>query len=506
MSFFNAMMRWFLQRREEQIERFRHYPVEVQYELFHELIDKARLTEWGQAFNYGSIKTYKDFRNRFPVQDYETLKPWIQRVMEGEQNLLWPGKVNWFAKSSGTTSDKSKFIPVTREALDECHFKAGKDVMAVYCANYPDTKVFSGKSLVVGGSSKVSTLNKQAQYGDVSAVMLKNLPYIAEFFRTPDISIALMDEWESKIEQMAQSTIKEDVTYIAGVPSWTMLLIRRILDVTGKDNLKEVWPNLELFIHGGVSFKPYRNQYQQVLPNSGMRYMETYNASEGFLAMQDDPKTDDMLLMLDYGIFYEFIPFEDIHSDNPRTILLDEVELDKQYAVVISTNGGLWRYKIGDTVRFTSKYPFKIQISGRIKHFINAFGEEVVIDNADKALAIACAKTASTVKEYTAAPVFLDKGRGYHRWLIEFERAPSNLNDFRSELDNALQHLNSDYEAKRYKDMILEPLRIQVMPAGTFYFWLKSKGQLGGQHKVPRLSNDDEILHEIMGVAKASVL
>lgn len=497
MNLFNDLVAFFIRRRMEQIEHMRNNPVETQQKVFKELLKNGRQTEWGSKHDFKSIRSFQDFQQRFPVQDYEDLKPYIERVMNGEQQVLWPTKTNWFAKSSGTTSDKSKFIPVTPEALEECHFKGGKDALSVYCYHYPDSKVFTGKALVMGGSNKPNPINKESYSGDVSAVMLQNLPFIAEFFRTPDISIALMDEWEEKLQRMAEATIKDNVTHLAGVPSWTLVLLKKVLEISGKNNIGEAWPNLEVFIHGGVSFKPYRDQYRQVMPKS-MRYLETYNASEGFLALQDEPDKDDMLLLLDYGVFYEFIPLENIQDEAPQTVLLDEVEVGKQYAVVMSSNAGLWRYKLGDTVRFTSKYPFKIEISGRVKHFINAFGEEVVVDNTDKALAAACQATGALVTDYTATPVFTGDGRGYHHWLIEFEREPSNMEQFTTKLDSELQSLNSDYEAKRYKNMVLDNMKVTRLPPQSFYNWLKQKGKLGGQNKVPRLSNDDKYVKELL--------
>ncbi len=498
MTLFSDMVSWFIRRRVDLILEQKQHPIETQQRMLLYLMQMGANCEWGKQHKLWEVKSHADYANRFPVQDYETLKPYIERTMQGEQFLLWPTYINWFAKSSGTTSDKSKFIPVSKEGLEDCHFRGGKDVLSLYCHHHPNTAVFSGKGLVMGGSNSVNQLNPDTYYGDVSAVMLQNLPFIAEFFRTPDLSIALMSEWEEKIEKMAQTTLKEPVTHIAGVPSWTLVLIRKIFELTGKADLKEVWPLLELFIHGGVSFKPYREQYQQVLPNGGVQFMETYNASEGFIALQDEPDRNDMLLMLDYGIYYEFVPMEHAQDEYPPTIPLAEVETGKQYAVVISTNSGLWRYKLGDTVRFTSTFPFRIEISGRVKHFINAFGEEVVVDNTDAAIAAASAATGAQVREYTAAPVFTGDGKGYHQWLVEFETPPDDKTMFVKRLDEALQQRNSDYEAKRYKNMVLQPLQMEVLPDGTFFNWLKQKGKLGGQHKVPRLSNDDKYISEIL--------
>lgn len=500
MAIFNSILSWVMKKRNHQIELFMKYPDEVQEELLHNLILEARYTQWGKTYDYRSIASTRGFKERVPVQNYDTLKPYIERVMQGEQNLIWPSEIKWFAKSSGTTSDKSKFIPVSEESLEECHFKVGKDMLSIYCNNRPDTKVFSGKSLVMGGSHQVNHLNNDSFYGDLSAVLIKNLPFWVEMQRTPDMSIALMEHWEEKIEKMAEATIKEDVTSISGVPTWTVVLAKRILEITGKQNLLEVWPNLELYIHGAVNFGPYREQFSKLIPSPNMYYLETYNASEGFFAIQDQPGSNDLLLMLDYGIYYEFMPLEELGKDFPHTLALSEVELDKNYALVISTNAGLWRYMIGDTVKFTSLYPFRIQITGRTKHFINAFGEEVIIDNAEKALEAACKASGAAIRDYTAGPIYFgtDGAKGGHEWLIEFEQAPSSLPLFTEVLDKTLQSLNSDYEAKRKGNMALAAPTVHHLAEGTFYAWLKKQGKLGGQHKVPRLANDRKYLEDIL--------
>lgn len=473
-------------------------PAEAQNRQLKELIDTAQNTEWGKKYDYKTIRNGQEYAQRVPVQDYDTIKMWIERVMEGDANVLWPERIQWFAKSSGTTSDKSKFIPVSPASLDQCHFKGGRDAMSMYCTYYPETKIFTGKTLVLGGSHKINELDSGSRYGDVSAVMLENLPFVADVFRTPERSIALMDEWESKIEKMAKATIKEHVTQIAGVPSWTMVLIKKIFELTGETDLRAVWPDLELFSHGGVSFAPYRTQYQQVIPHANMHYLETYNASEGFFALQDDPTRNDMLLLLDNGVYFEFVPMDELGKDYPKTLAIDEVVMGDIYALVISTNAGLWRYLLGDTVRVTSLKPFRIQIAGRVKHYINAFGEEVVVDNTDQALAKACAETGAQVNDYTAAPAFTGDGQGYHEWLVEFATTPNDVAAFTEALDRHLQSLNSDYEAKRYKSMVLQPIKLHVLPNGTFYNWLRSKGKMGGQHKVPRLSNERTYLEEIL--------
>jgi hypothetical protein len=488
-----------MQKRIHQMELFMKYPHEVQEEWLRKLISAAQFTEWGQKFDYSSIKNYRDYKARVPLQDYESLKPYINRLRQGEQNILWNTEIKWFAKSSGTTSDKSKFIPVSQESLEECHFKGGKDLLSIYCSNHPDTQLFNGKLLSLGGSHKINSFSPDSFYGDLSAILIQNLPFWIELFRTPGIAIALMDEWEEKIERMAQITMTEDVTNISGVPSWTLVLLRKILELSGKNNLLEVWPNLELFIHGAVNFSPYRDQFKKLIPRSGMQYYETYNASEGFFGIQDRSNSDEMLLMLDYGIFYEFIPAEELPKENPTTLMLSEVEINKNYALVISTNAGLWRYVIGDTVMFTSVNPFRIQITGRITNFINAFGEELVIDNAEKAITLACCETGSSVKEYTASPVyFSDNENGAHEWLIEFEKQPSDINKFAVRLDEALKHLNSDYEAKRYHNMNLKMPVVRILEKDSFYRWMKSKNKLGGQHKVPRLANDRKFADEIL--------
>jgi len=488
-----------MKQRIHQIELFMKYPIEVQNDWLMKLLSAARNTEWGLKYDYQSIKTPEEFRRRLPVQNYETIKPYIIRLRQGEQNLLWNSDIKWFAKSSGTTNDKSKFIPVSMEALEECHFKGGKDLLSIYCNNNPDTKMFSGKLLSMGGSHRISSFSNESFYGDLSAILIQNLPFWIQLLRTPDLSIALMDEWEEKIDRMARVTMLEDVTNLSGVPSWTLVLLKRILELSDKKDLSEIWPNLELFVHGGVSFTPYREQFRRIIPNKAMKYLETYNASEGFFGIQDRPDGDDMLLMLDYGIYYEFVDMEDAGKEFPVTIGLDGVEMGKEYALVISTNAGLWRYQIGDTVTFTSLGPYRIRITGRTASFINAFGEELVVDNAEKAMAEACQRTSAIVRDYTAAPVYITENKnGAHEWLIEFEKAPDDLSEFSAILDDSLKKLNSDYEAKRYLDMALMQPVLHAMPENTFYKWLKSKNKLGGQHKVPRLSNNRKIIDEIL--------
>ena len=502
MALINSVLSWLMKKRFHQIELFMKYPLEVQEEWFKKLISQAKDTEWGKKYDYAGINSVKEFKSRVPVSNYETLKPYIDRMRKGEQNILWGSEIKWFAKSSGTTAGKSKYIPVSTESLEECHYNVGKDMLSIYCNNYPDTYIFDGRGLAMGGSHKITEINNENYYsGDLSAIIVQNLPYWAEFIRVPKRSVALMDEWESKIEKMATSTISHNVTNILGVPSWTLLLLRRILEITGKDNILEVWPNLEAFFHGGVNFAPYRKQFEQIIPSDNMHYMETYSASEGFFGLQDQINSDELLLMLDYGVFYEFMPMDQLGTENPVTLSLDEVETETNYAMVISTNGGLWRYIIGDTVKFTSLNPFRIKITGRTVNFINAVGEELIIDNAEKALAIACRKSNAIINEYTAAPVYFKEGENAaHEWLIEFEKEPENIEFFNETFDNALKSLNSDYEAKRYHNMVLRQPVIRVIPKGIFYKWLKSKDKLGGQHKVPRLSNDRRYVDEIMSL------
>jgi hypothetical protein len=488
-----------MKKRMHQIELFMKYPEEVQDEWFACLINDSINTQWGKKYDYRTIENINQFKERIPVQNYDTLKPYINQMLNGEQNVLWPSEIKWFAKSSGTTSDRSKFIPVSEESLEDCHFRGGKDMLAIYCNNMPDAKMFTGKSLVLGGSHQINQLSPDSFYGDLSAVIIKNLPFWAELLRTPNMAIALMDNYEDKIEQMARATIEVNVTNIAGVPTWTIVLAKRILEITGKKNLLEVWPNLELYVHGAVNFEPYREQFKRLMPSDEMYYLETYNASEGFFGIQDQKDSNDLLLMLDYGIYYEFIPMEEIDREFPDTVSLGEVELDKNYAMVISTNAGLWRYMIGDTVKFTSKYPYRLKITGRTKHFINAFGEEVIIDNAEKALSKACIETGALIKDYTACPIYFDKDEpGAHEWIIEFEKQPKEFERFIDILDNTLREVNSDYDAKRFKDMALKRPKVHLAKDGLFYDWLKAKGKLGGQHKVPRLANERIYVDELL--------
>ncbi len=500
MSILSPALKGIFRLRSSAIDNFVLNPIDTQRQVFNDLIGSAQFTDFGKAHDFENINNVADFRKAVPINDYDTLKPWIERIMNGEQNVLWPSEINWFAKSSGTTSDKSKFIPISKESLEDNHYKSGKDVLALYLRRFPESGIMSGKCLVIGGSHQVNQLAADSFYGDLSAVMLENMPRIGQMVRTPDLSVALMAEWEAKLEAMAEATMRENVTFIAGVPTWTVVLLKRILQIAGTDNPHDVWPNLELYIHGGVSFKPYRQQFRNLIPSPQMNYLETYNASEGFFAAQDDLSEEGMLLFLNHGIYYEFMPMENWGKEDAQTLCLKDVEIGKNYALIISTNGGLWRYAVGDTVQFTSLSPYRIKVSGRVKSFMNAFGEEVIVDNSDAAMAEACTRTGAIVVDYSAAPVYMTgDSNGAHEWIIEFEKAPDSMEAFGRELDEALKRINSDYEAKRHKNIALRPPIIHQMPRGGFNQWLKDRGKLGGQHKIPRLSNDRKWLEEMLG-------
>ncbi|MEI8226273.1 MAG: GH3 auxin-responsive promoter family protein [Bacteroidota bacterium] len=502
MAIIPFIINWLNVKRINQIELFKKYPFETQQETLYQLLAKAALTEWGRKFSYSSITSIREYQSRFPVQTYEDIIPYVERLRKGETNLLWPGEIRWFAKSSGTTSTKSKFIPMSCEALENCHYRAAKDILAIYTMQRPGTRIFSGKSLTLGGSHKMNPFSNDSLYGDLSAILIENAPFWVEIIRTPKQKIALLEDFEEKLELITKSTINENVTNISGVPSWYLVLIKQILAYTGKSNLLDVWPNLEVFFHGGISFAPYREQFKKLINGDQMNYMETYNASEGFFGIQDDPGRSDMLLMLDYGIFYEFIPADKIDSDSPPVYTIGEVEKGVNYAIIISTNGGLWRYMMGDTIVFTCLNPHRLKISGRTKHFINVFGEEVIIDNADKALESACKSTGAVISEYTAGPVFMNiSSKGSHEWIIEFEKEPVDFGKFIESLDNSLKSVNSDYEAKRYKDLNLVIPVVRPVPAGTFNKWLKANNKFGGQNKVPRLSNSREYIEDLYVIA-----
>ena len=503
MRLINDIFVWFLKRRIERIDFFRDNPIETQQRIFSELITTAKDTVWGQKYAYKSILTEADYKNRVPISSYEDLFPEIERILKGEENILWPSETKWFAKSSGTTNARSKYIPISPEALEDCHYMGGRDVMTLFLHNRPETNIFDGKGLSIGGSLHANPYNNLTKVGDVSAIITKNLPPWAEFIRTPPVEVALLDKWEDKLEKMAELCQQENVTSILGVPTWVIVLLDRILETTGKKNILEIWPNFEVFVHGAVNFQPYRELFiHKYFPANHIQYLETYNASEGCFAIQDDlSKVGEMLLMLDYGVYYEFIPMDEFDREQPRTLTLDEVEIDQNYAIIISTNAGLWRYKIGDTIKFTSKYPFRIKVSGRTKHFINAFGEELVIENADEAVTYACEATDALLVDYTAGPVYIGDGsNGRHEWVIECAIEPSKQAEFIEKLDQKLREVNSDYDAKRYKGLALLAPIVHFVPQGTFYEWLAKKGKLGGQHKVPRLSNSREYVEDILGI------
>jgi hypothetical protein len=493
-------------RRINQIEHFRKYPVETQTHSLFNLLLKASATEWGKKYDFSSISSVKDFQSRVPFLSYEEIIPYVERLRNGEPDLLWPGKIKWFAKSSGTTSSKSKFIPITRESLENCHYRASKDCLAIYILNNPLTHIFSGKALILGGSHRINRAGDHSIYGDLSAILIENTPSWFNLVRALNKEIALLEDFEKKLELITRATVNANVTSLSGVPSWFLTLIKYVLKYTGKSNLADVWPNLEVFFHGGISFTPYRELYRKLIVSDRMHYMETYNASEGFFGIQDDPSSNDMLLMLDYGIFYEFIPADKTGSPSAHACTIGDVEKGVNYAIVISTNGGLWRYMIGDTIVFTNTNPYKFRISGRTRHFINAFGEEVIVENADKALDAACKATGAIITDYTAGPVFMGaSSKGSHEWLIEFEKEPSDLSQFILVLDESLKSVNSDYEAKRFKDINLVLPIVRPVPRGSFNNWLRSKNKLGGQNKVPRLSNNREYIEEIYVVAGIKV-
>ncbi len=495
-SFYLRLMR----KRLREIDDFAVHAEDIQREQLSYLLAQGAQTEYGKKFGFNGIRSAEQFSQNVPVVSYQQLQPYVERLMQGEHQLLWNEKIRFFSKSSGTTGAQSKYIPVSRQALRQCHYKGGRDLFALYLRNNPQSGVFSGQNISMGGSLHPWNSNPKICCGDVSAIITSQLPFWAEMRRTPKRSIALMDEWESKLRLMAQTTLRQDIRSILGVPSWVMLLLEKVLSLSGKESLREIWPNFEVFIHGGVSFLPYAQPLKKLL-GENCRFWETYNASEGFFGIQYGNDSD-LLLMLDYGVYYEFLPMEEIGAPHPKTVGIGQVETGKQYALVISTNAGLWRYLIGDTVVFTSTKPYLFKISGRTRHFINTFGEELIVDNADHALADTCAEIQAEINEYTVAPVFLDSDNcARHQWLIEFKRKPADMAVFTDRLDRKLKELNSDYGAKRYNNLILKMPEIVSLPEGTFYAWLKDKGKLGGQHKVPRLSNDRQYADEILNFA-----
>lgn len=485
--------------RQKALDAYATRAVALQDAVLRRLLSEAAGTEWGRAHQYAGIRSYEDYRRLVPVQTYDDVKPYIERMRHGESDVLWKGQVRWYAKSSGTTNDKSKFIPVSPDGLKRIHYAGGTDCVASYLRNNPDSRFFSGKGLILGGSHAPNYNLKDSLVGDLSAILIQNVNPLVNLIRVPKKKIALLSDFEVKRDRIARSTIGKNVTNLSGVPSWMLSVLRRVLELTGKDSLEQVWPNLEVFFHGGVAFAPYREQYRQLIRSDRMHYVETYNASEGFFGVQTDPTDASMTLMVDYDVFYEFIPMDEFGKADPTVVPLEGVETGKNYAMLISTSCGLWRYLIGDTVRFTRKDPYRFVITGRTKHFINAFGEELIVDNAEKGLEVACAGTGAQIADYTAAPVFMDSdAKCRHQWLIEFAVLPDSTERFARILDRALQQINSDYEAKRYKDITLQPLEVVVARKNLFHDWLKEKGKLGGQHKVPRLSNTREYIDELL--------
>ena len=494
-----SIIRPFLVKRAGRLDRYATQTADIQQRVLQQLLSKAADTEYGQRFGFDSIRSYDDFAQRVPLNSYEELKGYIDRMRHGEKHVLWPGQVQWYAKSSGTTNDKSKFIPVSKQCLHDTHYAGGTDAVCLYLRNNPKSRLFDGRALILGGSHAPNYNLPHSLVGDLSAILIEHINPLVNLVRVPSKRVALLADFEEKRDLIARRAMQCRITNLSGVPSWMMAVITRVLEFSGKDTLDQVWPHLEVFFHGGVAFTPYREQYQRLIPSQGMHYMETYNASEGFFGLQNDPADPAMLLMIDYGVFYEFIPLEEVGRPDAQALPLWQVECGRQYAMVISTSGGLWRYQIGDTVRFTSTEPYKFVISGRTKSFINAFGEELVVDNAEKGLQEACRLTGARVSEYTAAPVFMDNaGRCRHQWVVEFDKAPADTEAFARCLDEALQRINSDYEAKRYKDITLQRLELISAPRGLFNEWLKSRGKLGGQHKVPRLSNNRDIIEQVL--------
>jgi len=496
---FTSIAKTILLPRLKALDRYQTDAERLQMQTLMRIVGKARQTEWGLEHGFNGIGTYESFSHSSPINTYEELKGYIDRMRQGETNILWPDTVRWYAKSSGTTNDKSKFIPVSKQGLKDTHYRGGTDAVVWYLRNNPESRLFDGRALILGGSHSPNYNRKNSLTGDLSAILIENINPLVNLFRIPKKSTALLSDFEVKRDRIAHEALNRDVTNLSGVPSWMLSVLNRVMELSGKENLLEVWPHLEVFFHGGVAFTPYREQYKRLIPSEQMHYEETYNASEGFFGIQDDPTDPAMSLMVDYGVFYEFIPMDELESDNPTVVPLWGIETGKNYAMVISTSSGLWRYLIGDTVKFTSKNPYKFIISGRTKFYINAFGEELIVDNAEKGLAEACQATGAEVLEYTAAPVFMDEqGKCCHQWLVEFSREPQDLQQFATLLDQALQRLNSDYEAKRYKNITLQPLELIKARPGVFNDWLREKGKLGGQHKVPRLSNQRTNIEEIL--------
>jgi len=490
-----------MRKRIKNIKKFVDNPIQVQESVFNYLIKKGIKTKFGEDHQFEKITNYITFKNQIPIRTYEDFDHYITKIRKGREDILWPGKINWFAKSSGTTNNKSKFIPVTKESLEDCHFKAGKDMLSIYENNFPKINIYNGKGIMLGGSMTKSK-NRKFKDGDLSAILLDEFPFWVNYHRVPDINTALMKEWDEKLDKIAKQAINENITNLTGVPSWMLILLKRILQLSGKNNILELWPNLELYMHGGVNFEPYRQQFEEIIPSDKMNYLEGYNASEGFFGIQDKNPSEGILLMLDYGIFYEFIPMYKYRNGKTDAINLSEVELNRDYALIITTNGGLWRYVIGDVIKFTSLFPFRIKITGRTESYVNAFGEELMVHNTDAAISNTCKKFKCSIIDYTVAPIFITKKSGGHQWFIEFANKPRNLNLFMKEIDWQIQQLNSDYEAKRNNNLILREPELVVIENNEFYIWLKNNRKLGGQNKIPRLSNNREIAEKILYIKK----
>lgn len=495
---FNAAFSWWIKKRMKNISHAVESPLLAQKKVFDFLVSQGGKTSFGSSYSFNKINNFKAFSSNVPLHSYEDLYPYIEQIIKGEHDVLWPGKIKWFSKSSGTTNAKSKIIPVSKEAIFDCHYKGGKDLLSIYHHRNKGAKLFGGKHLILGGSSELNKLGEDSYIGDLSAIIIRNLPFWTEIRRTPKRKIALMSNWDKKIDLMSTSVLKEDIRIIAGVPSWMLVLLQEVLEKSEGKTIKHLWPKLQMYMHGGVNFEPYQNQFKELLRGLDINYYQTYNASEGFFGLQYNNEDDDMILLTDHGIYYEFIPMDQFDGTNSKTIELKDVEIDKNYALVISTNAGLWRYIIGDTVKFTSTQPYKIKVTGRTKHFINAFGEELIIENTDQAITKASNQTGAKMIDYTVAPIYIEgQSRGGHEWLIEFEKAPNELDEFTKILDETLKKLNSDYEAKRFNDMILEPPKIKVLAQGTFHQWLSTKDKMGGQNKIPRLSNNRTFVEEL---------
>lgn len=501
MNLTSIVNKLYFQPRRRELERYINKGEEMQHEILQYLVKRGKDTEYGRKYLFSTINNYNDFAQNIPLNTYEEIKGYIDRMRHGERNILWPGQVKWYAKSSGTTNDKSKFIPITHEGLQNVHYQGGKDVLAYYLSNNPNSKLFSGKGLILGGSHSPNYNFSNSLVGDLSAILIENINPLANLVRVPSKEVALLSDFEVKRDRMAKEVISQNVTNISGVPSWMLSVLLRVMELSGKKHLQEVWQNLEVFFHGGISFTPYREQYEQLISKQDMQYMETYNASEGFFGIQDDPNDKSMSLMLDYGVYYEFLPMDEFESEKPNIVPLEGVEIGRNYAIIISTVCGLWRYEIGDTIQFTSLRPYKFVITGRTKYFINAFGEELIMDNAEKGIEAACKATGAQISDYTAAPIFMDSNaKCRHQWLIEFTKMPDSISDFERILDSKLQEINSDYEAKRFHDVTLQQLEVVVARKNLFNDWLKLKGKLGGQHKIPRLSNSRKNIDQMLAM------